>query len=119
MRRIAEALGHAHARGVVHRDIKPSNLVLAGRDIAQIALVDFGIARGNKQLGGLTVTGATLGTPSYMAPEQARGARELDGRADVFALGCVLYECVSGRRPFEGRHVLALLAKVALWEPPS
>ena len=116
--RVAGALGHAHARGIVHRDVKPSNMLLPDRDLARIAVVDFGIARVGAGVGSLTETGAMIGTPSYMAPEQARGDRDVGTGADVFALGCVLYECITGQRAFEGKHVLALLAKVALWEPP-
>ena len=116
--RLATGLAYAHARGVVHRDVKPSNVLLRGGDLAGAVIADFGIARGPGGTTSLTQTGALLGTPSYMAPEQARGERALGPRADVFALGCVLYECVTGRRAFEGRHALAVIAKVVLWEPP-
>ncbi len=118
-RRVAEALGHAHALGIVHRDIKPGNLILRGRELERIAVLDFGIARVTNLAGSLTDTGAMLGTPSYMAPEQARGERAVGARADVFSLGCVLYECITGQRAFGGQHMLALVAKVALWEPPN
>ena len=116
-RRVAGALGYAHERGVVHRDVKPSNLILPDRELSRVAVVDFGVAR-VPSAGSLTLTGALVGTPAYMAPEQARGDRALGPGVDVFALGCVLYECTTGRRAFEGKHVLALLAKIALWEPP-
>ncbi|MBV8762197.1 MAG: serine/threonine protein kinase [Deltaproteobacteria bacterium] len=116
-RRIAGALGYAHARGVLHRDMKPANIILPGRDLARVAILDFGVAR-RAATGGLTETGALVGTPAYMAPEQARGERGLSPAVDVFALGCVLYECLTGRRAFEGKHVLALVAKVVLWDPP-
>ncbi len=118
-RRVAEALGYAHARGIVHRDVKPGNLILRGRELERIAVLDFGIARVAAHVGSLTDTGAMLGTPSYMAPEQARGERAVGAPADVFSLGCVLYECVTGQRAFGGQHMLALVAKVALWEPPN
>jgi hypothetical protein len=119
-RRTAEALGAAHARGVVHRDVKPSNLYLVGGRAAAVKLVDFGVARA---LGALatraaTRTGVALGTPGYMAPEQARGDATVDARADVFALGCVLFECLAGRPAFAGAHVMAILAKVLLEDPP-
>jgi hypothetical protein len=114
----ARALASAHARGVVHRDIKPSNLFLVGGAVEGVKVIDFGIARAT---GGPrpTRTGVLMGTPGYMAPEQAsRGARELDARADVFALGCVLFECLTGRAAFAGDDLLAVLAKILLDEAP-
>ncbi|HTM22864.1 MAG TPA: serine/threonine-protein kinase, partial [Kofleriaceae bacterium] len=115
---VAEALGAAHAAGVVHRDIKPSNLFLCGDGVDRVKILDFGVARfGAGQA--RTLTGVTVGTPGYMAPEQARGARELDGRADLFSLGCVLYECLCGKPAFAGEHVMAVLAKILLAEIPS
>lgn len=116
-RQVADALAYAHGRGVIHRDIKPSNLLLR-TSYDDIAVVDFGIARAGEAPSSLTETGAMLGTPSYMSPEQARGERVVTGAADIFSLGCVLYECATGRLAFEGRHLLALVAKVTLWEPP-
>ncbi len=115
--RVGEALGAAHARGIVHRDVKPSNLFLPDGDLARVKVLDFGIAR----VGGTraqTRTGMLLGTPGYMAPEQARGGKDVDARADVFALGCVLFECLTGRAAFVGEHVMALLAKILLEEAP-
>ncbi|WP_437320152.1 protein kinase domain-containing protein [Sorangium sp. So ce385] len=115
--RVAAALATAHARGVVHRDLKPSNLFLPGGDVALVKVLDFGIAH----LGDvtrLTRTGAILGTPGYMAPEQAGGAGALDARADVFALGCVLYECLTGTPAFVGERLMAVLAKICCEEPP-
>ena len=97
-RRLARALGVAHARGVVHRDVKPSNVILRGGDPAEATLVDFGIARAHSAWRAMTATGAVIGTPAYMAPEQARGERTVDARADIFSLGCALFECLSGRR---------------------
>jgi len=113
-RRLARALGVAHARGVVHRDVKPSNVILRGGLAAEATLVDFGIARAQGALRAMTATGTVIGTPQYMAPEQARGERDVDGRADVFSLGCVLFECLSGRAAFVGPHVIAVLAKILL-----
>ncbi|MGZ3451817.1 MAG: serine/threonine-protein kinase [Polyangiales bacterium] len=117
-RKIAEALQVLHARGLVHRDVKPSNVFLSGGEIARVKLLDFGTARGIRDVQGLTVSGAILGTPFYMAPEQARGSRDLDARVDVFALGTVLFQCLAGHPPFRSADVLALLAKIVLEAPP-
>jgi tetratricopeptide (TPR) repeat protein len=117
-RRIASALAAAHARGVVHRDLKPGNLFLRGGDVSQAVLIDFGVARLGDSTSGLTKTGMLLGTPGYMAPEQARGNRVVDARADVFALGCVLYKCLTGVTPFAGDGVVAALAKVLFEDVP-
>jgi hypothetical protein len=114
---VAAALGAAHARGVVHRDLKPSNLFLVARDIGQVKVLDFGIA----QLGGaarMTKTGALVGTPGYMAPEQARSEGSLTPAADIFALGCVLFEALAGRPAFEGPNAMAILAKLVFGEAP-
>jgi serine/threonine-protein kinase len=107
---IASALSYAHERGLVHRDIKPENILLAGD---QAIVADFGIARAVEVAGGerLTGTGLAVGTPAYMSPEQATGTGELDARSDVYALGCVVYEMVSGGAPFEGPTPQALIAK--------
>ncbi len=114
---VAGALAAAHAIGVVHRDIKPSNVFLCGRDLASVKLLDFGLARTQ---GGATFTraGEALGTPAYMAPEQAKGV-EVDARADVFSLGCVLFECLAGKPPFWADHPLAVMAKILLDETPK
>jgi tetratricopeptide (TPR) repeat protein len=116
-RRVAEALGAAHRRGVVHRDLKPSNIYLVGGSIERPKVIDFGIAKieGDTPL---TVTGTVMGTPFYMAPEQARGVRRIDARADVFALGCVLFHCLTGRAPFAGEEMHAALLKVVLDDAP-
>jgi serine/threonine protein kinase len=105
-RRVASALGAIHRRGVVHRDIKPSNLFLRGGAIDDVALIDFGMARRPVADPKLTVTGTMLGTPGYIAPEQVYNVPTLDGRADIFSLGCVLYRCLSGRAPFRGLRML-------------
>ncbi|WP_437720726.1 protein kinase domain-containing protein [Sorangium sp. So ce861] len=116
--RVAETLGAVHRLGVVHRDLKPSNLMLVGGAVERVTLLDFGIARHLQLTQPLTSPGAVLGTPGYMAPEQARGDSVVDARADVFALGCVLFQCLAGRPPFLGNSALALLMKVVLEEPP-
>lgn len=118
VRNVAEALGYAHAQGVVHRDVKPSNLYLLGGRIADVKVLDFGVARRGLTKRAITRTGAMVGTPGYISVEQARGEREIDARADVFALGCVLYECIAGAPVFKGDTALALLAKILLEDPP-
>ena len=106
----AEALDHAHARGVVHRDIKPENILLfAGEPM----IADFGIALALGRVGEerLTQTGFSLGTPAYMSPEQACAEPHLDGRSDIYSLGCVLYEMLAGEPPYTGPTPQAILAK--------
>ena len=120
VRHIADALGAAHSRGVVHRDVKPSNIFLVGGDVARVKLLDFGIARrisASHTFTRLTATNAVLGTPGYMAPEQAHGSRDIGPPADVFSLGCVFFECLTGQPVFQGAHLMALLAKLLLEEP--
>ncbi len=99
-REVADALSYAHSHGVVHRDIKPENILL---EEAHAVVADFGIARavaaGAEKL---TATGIAMGTPAYMSPEQAAGSRDLDGRSDLYSLGCVLYEMLAGQPPFTG-----------------
>ena len=117
-RGVAASLAAAHERGVVHRDIKPGNLYLPGGEVERCKILDFGIAHFGHDLRTHTATGMMMGTPGYMAPEQARGDPELDARTDVFALGCVLFECLTGKPAFVGEHVMALLAKILLDETP-
>jgi predicted Ser/Thr protein kinase len=118
IRRAAEGLALVHQHGIVHRDVKPSNLFLVDKNPRQLKLLDFGIARFQLSPRAMTNTGAVLGTVGYMAPEQAIGARDIDARADVFALGCVLFECLTGKPPFAGDHAVAILAKVLREEAP-
>ena len=107
----------AHAAGVIHRDIKPSNLFLPGGSVEAVKVVDFGIARTKDST--WTKTGLMLGTPSYMAPEQACGEREIDSRADLFGLACVAFECLTGQCAFAGSQVFNVLRKILLEEAPS
>ncbi len=118
-REIAAALGHAHAQGIVHRDIKPENILLTRE--GSVLVADFGIARAAAAAGveKLTETGLSLGTPAYMSPEQAAGDDQLDGRSDLYALGCVLYEMLAGQPPFTGRTAQAILARHAIDPVPS
>jgi tetratricopeptide (TPR) repeat protein len=116
--RVASALAAVHQRSVVHRDLKPSNIFLRGGAIDDLKLIDFGIAWQPDADRQLTVPGAMLGTPGYIAPEQAHGVPDIDARADVFSLGCVLYRCLSGRPPFHGTDALSVLLKVAAEDPP-
>ncbi len=118
VRRAAEALAAAHQRGLVHRDLKPSNLFLVRGDVEGVKIVDFGIARLGLDAARVTRTGVLLGTPGYMAPEQIQGPPVHDPRADVFALGCVLFECLTGRAAFEGSTAASVLAKILLQEMP-
>jgi tetratricopeptide (TPR) repeat protein len=118
LRRAAEALAVAHRQGIVHRDLKPSNLFLRGGLPEDVVLLDFGLARqAVPTLMGVTGIGAVVGTPGYMAPEQASSQPEIPPAADIFSLGCVLYECLTGKRPFEAPHFAAALAKILFAEP--
>ena len=112
---VADALQYAHDRAVIHRDIKPENILLQG---GHAVVADFGIALAVEQAGGqrMTQTGLSLGTPQYMAPEQAMGEKHIDGRADVYALGAVTYEMLAGEPPFTGPTSQAIVARL-LTEP--
>ncbi len=105
---ICDALQYAHSRGVVHRDLKPSNLLITEKGL--VKLTDFGIAKDLDRTA-LTGTGRTLGTAAYMAPEQIRGTPEVSHKTDLYALGCVLYQLLTGRPPFEGKTAMILLHK--------
>jgi len=112
-RAVAEALTYAHGHGVVHRDVKPENILLSD---ATVQVADFGIARAITAAGweSLTETGIAVGTPFYMSPEQAAGERLIDGRSDVYSLGCVVYEMLAGGPPFTGPSAQAIVARHAL-----
>ena len=111
---VAAALDHAHGSGVVHRDIKPANIMI--EPSGQVKVMDFGIAK-VEQGGTRTSTGLIMGTPDYMSPEQAKGSK-IDARADIFSLGCVLYECMSGTKPFHDDSLTAILLKVVIEPAP-
>ena len=109
-REVADALSYAHGHGVVHRDVKPENILI---ESGHAVVADFGIARAIDQAGGerLTETGVTLGPPAYMSPEQATGSRDLDGRSDIYSLGCLLYEMLSAETPYTGPTPMAIMAR--------
>ncbi|MGH7269743.1 MAG: serine/threonine-protein kinase [Polyangiaceae bacterium] len=123
MLQLLEGLGAAHAAGIVHRDLKPDNVFLqrtkSGVDFVKI--VDFGVSKFNALSGGpgmsMTRTGAVVGTPYYMSPEQVKGAKNTDHRSDIYSAGVVLFECVTGKLPFEAESFNELMFKIAL-EPP-
>jgi len=111
----ASALAYAHEQGVVHRDIKPENILLSGE---QVLVADFGVARAVSEVAEqLTATGMVVGTPTYMSPEQASGDKAIDGRTDIFALGCVLYEMIGGDAPFKGPTPQATLMRRFMGPP--
>jgi eukaryotic-like serine/threonine-protein kinase len=114
-RQIAAALGAAHKRGLIHRDIKPANTWLEA-ETDRVKILDFGLARGTADSAQLTQQGAIVGTPAYMAPEQAKG-QTVDHRCDLFSLGCVLYRMATGKQPFHGTDVVSTLVSVATETP--
>jgi len=117
-RDVAAALDHAHAQGYVHRDVKPGNILLTG---GSAVVTDFGIARAVRRSATddtLTDVNLAIGTPHYMSPEQWAGTRELDGRSDIYSLGCVVYEMLAGEPPFTGPTTEAIAARVAFDPPP-
>ena len=115
---VAEALGYSHARGVLHRDVKPENILLAG---GRALVADFGLARaiGAADYRRLTQTGVIVGTAYYMSPEQLREERDLDQRVDVYSLGCILYEMLTGEPPYTGRSVVELATRILGAPVPS
>jgi WD40 repeat protein len=115
-RQIALGLAAAHERGLMHRDVKPGNIWLESSHQGRVKLLDFGLARGPKEDVQLTQSGAIVGTPAYMAPEQARGEK-VDHRADLFSLGVVLYRLTTGCLPFQGDNTMALLMALAVDTP--
>jgi len=117
-REVADALAHAHGHGVIHRDIKPENILLAH---GHAWVADFGIARALETSGdkSLTMAGLPIGTPAYMSPEQAEGRPDVDGRSDIYSLGCVLFEMLAGRPPFLGRSARVVMNHHVATPPPS
>ncbi|MCB9433957.1 MAG: protein kinase [Ardenticatenaceae bacterium] len=107
--RIASALQKAHEAGIVHRDLKPGNILFDQHGDAYLS--DFGIAKLLQQTASLTSTGSVIGTPAYMSPEQAKGAQDLDGRSDIYALGAILYEMLTGRLPYQSDTPVGLVMK--------
>jgi len=113
---LCQSLVAAHEQGVIHRDIKPQNLLLDATGMLKV--MDFGIARLAGGSSGLTEVGMLVGTPSYMAPEQLL-TETFDERIDLYAVGVVLFECLTGRLPFEANSAVALIAKLIREEPPA
>lgn len=116
-RQVAEGLAAAHARGMIHRDIKPANVWLEGRR-GRVKILDFGLAKLGDGRSSLSGAGQFIGTPHFMAPEQAAG-EEVDARADLFSLGSILYAMLSGHRPFDGSSAMAVLTALAVKNPPA
>jgi tRNA A-37 threonylcarbamoyl transferase component Bud32/TolB-like protein len=116
---VADALAYAHQNGVIHRDIKPENILLTS---GHALLADFGLTRALDEVDDvarITKTGVSLGTPQYMSPEQATAERALDGRCDIYALGCVLFEMLTGRAPFVGATIQTIVAQHLTAAPPA
>lgn len=113
---ICEALTHAHAQGVIHRDLKPANLFLSSTGDVKVG--DFGLAR-DLARNRLTIEGQTVGTCKYMAPEQVQGKADLTGAVDLYALGCLMFQMLTGKPPFEGATVIEVFEKHLFTEPPN
>ncbi|HEX8701536.1 MAG TPA: protein kinase, partial [Myxococcaceae bacterium] len=118
LRSAAHGLAVAHQQGVIHRDLKPANLFLRHGQPEDVVLLDFGLVRHLLPSMAMTASQMVLGTPGYMAPEQASGESAITPAADIFSLGCVLYECLTGQPPFSAPHFVAALAKILFTEPP-
>ncbi|HEY0986150.1 MAG TPA: serine/threonine-protein kinase, partial [Kofleriaceae bacterium] len=122
MRDVAVAIQEAHRLGIVHRDLKPGNILVEHHDDGRWVpiVMDFGLARETTLEGGITESGALLGTPAYMSPEQASGdSHAVDRRSDVYSLGATLYELLTGRPPFDDGALVVVLARVLHDDPPS
>ncbi len=117
LRDVADALAYAHSRGVIHRDIKPDNIIIRRED-GRALVTDFGIARAAEADSHLTATGVAVGTPAYMSPEQALGEREVDGRSDIYSLGIVAYQLLTGALPFTAANTPAMMMKHVSEMPP-
>jgi len=115
VRTLATAMQAAHDRNVIHRDLKPANILIA--DDGTLKVTDFGLARKMDDDSGATRTGTIMGSPSYMAPEQAEGSRDVGPLADVYALGAIRYELLTGGPPFRGASILETLEQVRTQEP--
>jgi serine/threonine protein kinase len=115
---VAAALGYAHGRGVLHRDVKPENILLAG---GRALVADFGLARaiGAADYRKLTATGIIVGTVFYMSPEQLREDRDLDGRTDIYGLGCIFYEMLAGGPPYSGQTITEVVTRILRAPVPS
>src|SRR5271169_3192184 len=111
VRQVCAGLDYAHAHGVIHRDIKPANIMLAASGAVKV--MDFGIAKAG---GTVTATGQVLGTPNYMSPEQVKG-KPIDGRSDLFSVGVLLYEMLTGEKPFDGQNVTTIIYKIVSENP--
>lgn len=120
MKETADALGLAHATGIIHRDVKPDNILLEGTR-RRVMVTDFGIAKALSEAGAgtLTGTGVALGTPTYMSPEQAAGESDIDARSDIYSLGVVAFEMLSGKPPFKAPTVPGVLMKQITEPPPD
>ena len=120
---LLSALSAVHAKGILHRDLKPANVILVEKKRKKdyVKLVDFGISKiheHGREQSHLTATGVVMGTPHYMSPEQARGEKEIDHRADLYAVGAILYRCVCGKVPYPGKNYNQILAKILAQPPP-